>query len=211
MAVALTLAQRAGIDVAPFTVTSADGRRAVLLTERFDRGVDSSRVPYISAFTAMGLGTHKTGDNLTYADFADTVAELLDAADAFEMTGAEAAATVAGVSEVVETWPGVAAGFGITASEIRAMREAFSESQIEAALSCSDKTPTVTPSAPLRKRTKPRWCGARPTLGSARRSGATGAVDRAGRLESFPPPTPHARSAIPIRARTTDSMIWTRL
>ncbi|WP_159498974.1 type II toxin-antitoxin system HipA family toxin [Microbacterium sp. 18062] len=74
-AVALTLARHAGVDVPVFQLGAGEGRKAVLVSERFDR-TEEHRVPYISAHTAMGLGTHKSGSNLTYVDFADATADL---------------------------------------------------------------------------------------------------------------------------------------
>ncbi|WP_300593632.1 type II toxin-antitoxin system HipA family toxin [Microbacterium sp.] len=74
-AVALTLAASAGIRVPRFTVHNDRDRKAVLLLERFDRTA-GQRIPYMSAFTALGLGTHHTGTELTYVDFADVIADI---------------------------------------------------------------------------------------------------------------------------------------
>jgi serine/threonine-protein kinase HipA len=76
-AVALTLAADSGIRVPAFTVEAGVGRKAVLVLERFDRGVGGARFGYISAATAMSLGAHRSGAELTYLDLADTVAELV--------------------------------------------------------------------------------------------------------------------------------------
>lgn len=76
-AVALRLAEEAGIRTPAFTVTASEGRKAVLVLDRFDRAAEDRRVGYISAATAMGLGAHHTGAELSYLDLADTVAELV--------------------------------------------------------------------------------------------------------------------------------------
>lgn len=74
-AVALTLASNAGINTPRFEIAAGESRKAVLLTHRFDRrGV--TRAGYVSAATAMSLGSHRTGNELSYLEFADTVAEL---------------------------------------------------------------------------------------------------------------------------------------
>lgn len=75
-AVALTLAEDAGIRTASFTLGVTDGRKAVLISERFDRDPAGYRIPYISAYTALGLGTHNTGATLTYVDLAEAIADL---------------------------------------------------------------------------------------------------------------------------------------
>lgn len=203
--VALTLAASAGIAVAPFRVEASIGRKAVLITERFDRRADGTRIPYMSAFTAMGLGTHKTGNTLTYVDLADTIADvtanprvnlhamfnrialtilignvddhwrnhgfvrvngawqlspafdlnpsrsttvnsraisddadpdrrriddLLQVADAFELTTHQAVAAATRVAEAASQWDVTAARLGVPAPEIGAMRDAFALDQI---------------------------------------------------------------------------------
>jgi serine/threonine-protein kinase HipA len=78
-AVALTIAARAGIRTPGFQVAAGEGRKAVLVVERFDRTADGARLGYMSAATAMGLGAHNTGTELTYLDLADTIAEMVPA------------------------------------------------------------------------------------------------------------------------------------
>ena len=240
-AVALTLARDAGIPVAPFTVAAGEGRKAVLVTERFDRAGDGVRIPYMSAFTAMRLGTHKTGANLTYVDFADTIADvtaeprknlhalfdrvalttlvgnaddhwrnhgflrvdgrwelspvfdvnpsrtttvnsrrisdgadpdrrtisdLLDVAEAFELTGADAAAAVARVGKAVESWPDVARAFGVPEPEIAEMSSAFAEDQIAQAVGATATAPAVIDLGPSPRRQDREmvWVKAHPRL-----------------------------------------------
>jgi serine/threonine-protein kinase HipA len=80
-AVALTLAARAGINVAPFELKSVGGRN-VLLSHRFDRRGET-RVPFISA---MALTQHRDGDEDTsYLE----LAEVLSAEGAHPMRDRE--------------------------------------------------------------------------------------------------------------------------
>lgn len=74
-AVALTIAKRSRIPVAPFRAVRAGDDRTVLLVERFDRGAPEVRHGYISAATALGIGKHDTGVRVTYEQFADTIVE----------------------------------------------------------------------------------------------------------------------------------------
>ena len=103
-AVALTLAKRAGLRTVPFTVEAAPGGKAVLVVERFDRCRDGGRRGYMSAATAMELGKHNSGSNLTYLDLADTVAEVAAAprAELRELYGRVALTTF--VNNVDDHW-----------------------------------------------------------------------------------------------------------
>lgn len=74
-ALALTIATRAAITVPRFERVAAGEFTSVLVTHRFDRAADGSRIGYISAATAMSIGEHD-GRSVTYVDFADAVAEL---------------------------------------------------------------------------------------------------------------------------------------
>lgn len=87
-ALALTIAGRAGLAVPRFTRVSAGASTSVLITHRFDRTPDGSRVGYISAATAMSIGEHD-GRSVSYVDFADALAELSEnpAADLRELYG----------------------------------------------------------------------------------------------------------------------------
>ncbi|ETX13333.1 hypothetical protein OCH239_10850 [Roseivivax halodurans JCM 10272] len=68
-AVALTLAEEAGLTVAPFTLKPV-GRRNVLLSQRFDRRGEA-RLPFISA---MALTGHSDGDeDASYLEIADVI------------------------------------------------------------------------------------------------------------------------------------------
>ena len=69
--VAMELARRAGLDVAPVSLTAAHGRDA-LLVERFDRPGGGRRRAMVSALTMLGLD--ETGARYgSYADLADQV------------------------------------------------------------------------------------------------------------------------------------------
>jgi serine/threonine-protein kinase HipA len=68
--VAMELARRAGLRVAPVRLEQALGRE-VLLVERFDRPGDGSRRLLVSARTILGLGPQGIG--ASYADLADQV------------------------------------------------------------------------------------------------------------------------------------------
>lgn len=74
-AVALTLAQRAGIRTAHFAARRVSSDRSILISERFDRDENGARRGYISAATALGIGAHDDR-RVTYEEFADTIAEL---------------------------------------------------------------------------------------------------------------------------------------
>lgn len=207
-AVALTLAVNAGINTPRFKVAAGESRKAVLLTHRFDRR-GGARVGYISAATALSLGMHRPGNELSYLEFADTVAELsanprvelrelfrrialtvlvnnvddhwrnhgflhsakgwslspvfdvnpapatrtvhsrpiapntspderriedlLEVADAFQLTSEEAGSITAEVGASVVEWPAVARSLGVDARELAIMASAFDESQLETA------------------------------------------------------------------------------
>lgn len=67
-AVALSLAERAGIRAARFRVERADGR-AVLVLRRFDRD-SGRRIPFLSAMTLLGAVEH---DRRAYTEIAEAV------------------------------------------------------------------------------------------------------------------------------------------
>lgn len=68
---AMTLASRAGLDVAPVQLTSAL-ERDVLLIDRFDRPANGGRRALVSALTILGLD-ELGGRYASYADLADTI------------------------------------------------------------------------------------------------------------------------------------------
>lgn len=65
---AMTLARRAGIDVAAARLQDVAGRPVSLIT-RFDRDGDR-RIPFLSAMSLLGLND---GDSATYTDIAETI------------------------------------------------------------------------------------------------------------------------------------------
>jgi serine/threonine-protein kinase HipA len=68
---AMELARRAGLEVAPVRLTTAHGRDA-LLVERFDRPGDGRRRPLVSALTMLGLD--EAGARYgSYSDLADLI------------------------------------------------------------------------------------------------------------------------------------------
>ncbi|MGV8881864.1 MAG: type II toxin-antitoxin system HipA family toxin [Rhodoglobus sp.] len=75
-AVVLSLASQAGIRVPRHFLAAGEGRKAVLVLDRFDRDPPGTRIGYMSAATAMGITAHNAKHELTYLDFADTVAEV---------------------------------------------------------------------------------------------------------------------------------------
>lgn len=87
-ALALTIASRAELAVPRFERVSAGASTSVLISHRFDRTADGSRLGYISAATAMSIGEHD-GRSVSYVDFADAIAELSEnpAADLRELYG----------------------------------------------------------------------------------------------------------------------------
>lgn len=72
-AVALTLAAGAGLRVPEWTLVPPVSGRAVLLSERFDRDSAGNRLGYMSARTALELGAHDDGAQLTYEDLSDVI------------------------------------------------------------------------------------------------------------------------------------------
>lgn len=76
-ALALTLAAHSGLNVPRFERVSAGASTSVLVTHRFDRSVNDTRIGYMSAATAMSIGEHD-GRSVSYVDFADALAELSD-------------------------------------------------------------------------------------------------------------------------------------
>lgn len=70
--VAMTLARRCGIDVAPVELANVRGRYA-LLVERFDRESSGARRRVVSALTVLRLDTFPGGRYATYVALADEV------------------------------------------------------------------------------------------------------------------------------------------
>lgn len=70
--VALSILRAAGVGVPEFEVAKV-GPRNVLIVRRFDRERDGTRVPYISAMTALGM---RDGEHADYLDLADSVRDL---------------------------------------------------------------------------------------------------------------------------------------
>jgi serine/threonine-protein kinase HipA len=73
--IAMELAGRAGLNVAPVGLTRAAGRYA-LLVQRFDRDRDGRRWRVVSALTILGLTTFPEGRYATYVDLAHKIREL---------------------------------------------------------------------------------------------------------------------------------------
>jgi serine/threonine-protein kinase HipA len=71
---AMTLARRAGLDVAGVSLTRAAGRHA-LLVDRFDRDATGARRRMVSALTVLGLAPFPEGRYATYVDIAHKVRE----------------------------------------------------------------------------------------------------------------------------------------
>ena len=73
-AVALDLANQAGIPTAPFQVVGADGERPVLLVRRFDRD-GARRTPFWSAMTMLEYGeASRDRDRASYLELVDALA-----------------------------------------------------------------------------------------------------------------------------------------
>ncbi|MEN9802286.1 MAG: hypothetical protein RLZ37_1411 [Actinomycetota bacterium] len=70
--VAMSLARRCGLDVAPVSIIEIHGRSA-LLVERFDRPGGLRRQRVVSAVTVLGMNTFPGGRYATYALLADAV------------------------------------------------------------------------------------------------------------------------------------------
>lgn len=75
-AVAMTLAERAGVLVPPFQLRQV-ARRPVLTMTRFDRTADGRRIPFCSALTALGASD---GETRSYLELVDVLRQ--DGADA---------------------------------------------------------------------------------------------------------------------------------
>ena len=73
--VAMELARRAGLNVAPVELARGAGRYA-LLVERFDRDGAGHRKRVVSALTMLGLTTFPEGRYATYVDLAHKIREL---------------------------------------------------------------------------------------------------------------------------------------
>ena len=78
---AMELARRVGLHVAPVALARAAGRHA-LLVERFDRDQAGHRRRAVSAFTMLGLTTFPEGRYATYVDLAHKIRELCIKPDA---------------------------------------------------------------------------------------------------------------------------------
>jgi serine/threonine-protein kinase HipA len=70
--VAMTLARKCGLDVAPVELRRAAGRYA-LLVERFDREPSGARRRVVSALTILKLNTFPEGRYANYVDLADAI------------------------------------------------------------------------------------------------------------------------------------------
>jgi serine/threonine-protein kinase HipA len=86
-AVALTIAQKAGVNTSNFSVVPASEGKSILVVDRFDRfdlfdspHLVGRRRGYMSAATALGIGKHDDNARITYEQFADTIAETSSAA-----------------------------------------------------------------------------------------------------------------------------------
>ena len=79
--VAMTLAARCGLDVAPVRLTSTGGRYCVLV-ERFDRPGGGRRRRVVSALTVLGLNAFPSGRYATYVDLAHRIRADFARADA---------------------------------------------------------------------------------------------------------------------------------
>ena len=75
--VAMELAHRAGLNVAPVRLTSTSGRY-VLLVERFDRTPEGHRRRLVSALTILGLTSFPEGRYATYADLTHCIRSDFD-------------------------------------------------------------------------------------------------------------------------------------
>lgn len=70
--VAMELARRMGLDVAPVSLSRAAGKR-VLLIDRFDRSSTGLRHRMVSALTILGLTAYPEGRYATYVDLAHAI------------------------------------------------------------------------------------------------------------------------------------------
>ncbi len=71
-AVAMTLAQRCGIDVAPFSARRFSGQYSTFLTQRFDRDAMGGRIHFTSAMTMLGYQDGDT-EGCSYLELADWI------------------------------------------------------------------------------------------------------------------------------------------
>ena len=71
-AVAMTLAQRCGITIAPFTAKCFSGQYHTFLTQRFDRNDNGQRIHFTSAMTMLGYRDGDT-DGCSYLELADWI------------------------------------------------------------------------------------------------------------------------------------------
>ena len=88
-AVALTLAEAAGLRTPNWSLESSGLGRSVLISERFDRHGSGARLGSMSGRTALELGAHDDGSQRTYEDFADAIDQwsVNPTADLHEMFG----------------------------------------------------------------------------------------------------------------------------
>lgn len=80
-AVALDLAREARIRTPQYSLIKTDSGQSTLQIDRFDRTLSGNRIGYISARTALELGTQRHHD-VTYEDFADTIDTLTSSDEA---------------------------------------------------------------------------------------------------------------------------------
>jgi serine/threonine-protein kinase HipA len=80
-ALAMELARRVGLNVAPTKVVKADGKR-VLLVERFDRAMGGTRRRAVSALTILGLRDYPDGRYATYVGLAEHIRRSFSQPDA---------------------------------------------------------------------------------------------------------------------------------
>jgi len=71
--VTLDLAKRAGVDVSVYRL-EAVGKKSVLMINRFDRKENNTRLPYMSALTALGAHDHE--EDRSYLEIVDVLRQL---------------------------------------------------------------------------------------------------------------------------------------
>lgn len=76
-AVAMTMAQQCGIDVAPFGTKELENRYATFLTRRFDRTDNNRRLHFTSAMTMLGYTDGET-NGVSYLELAEWIARFCD-------------------------------------------------------------------------------------------------------------------------------------
>lgn len=73
-AVAMTLAKRCGVEVAPFAAQKLSNRYSTFLTRRFDRTADNRRIHFTSAMTMLGYTDGHT-DGCSYLEIAEWISQ----------------------------------------------------------------------------------------------------------------------------------------